>query len=377
MRRVEPALVAARRDHDPEPRHERARLERVARRGAERVAVGVDDAEVGRVGAASDVLAQRRAGSAAPARRSARAARRRARRRGARSSGTSTKRGSPYQRSRSENASFTDSASTWRYAAVLWPSAGRSKPVEDRERLQQRRPLAPRVGRVHEPAAVGPRHRRRDLGAERRHVLHGEPAAAGAVELDELPRDLALVELARAASIPPRRPAGAAAPPARAGAARRPPAGSRPPGRKTARVVSQSRPCRPIENAARGSSANPSSASSIAGAATSAKSTSPSARAPSATRRALRGRPRCPAPREARRRSAPERLERGLAPPRPEAGDAPHLVAPGRARTRIGATPPKLHMSGCTTLSTSPPATPASIALPPRSSTRAAASAAR
>src|SRR3990167_6144156 len=50
-------------------------------------------------------------------------------------------------------------------------------------------------------------------------------------------------------------------------------------------------------------------------------------------------------------------------------------VAPVRARcTRIGATPATLTMSGCTTPSVSPAATPASIALPPASSTRAAAS---
>ena len=52
-------------------------------------------------------------------------------------------------------------------------------------------------------------------------------------------------------------------------------------------------------------------------------------------------------------------------------------VSPVRARcTRIGATPATLTMSGWTTPSVNPPATPASTALPPALSTLAAASAA-
>ena len=43
----------------------------------------------------------------------------------------------------------------------------------------------------------------------------------------------------------------------------------------------------------------------------------------------------------------------------------------------IGATPAKFTYSGCTTLSAMPAATPASIALPPASSIRKPASAAR
>jgi hypothetical protein len=53
-------------------------------------------------------------------------------------------------------------------------------------------------------------------------------------------------------------------------------------------------------------------------------------------------------------------------------------VSPVRARcTRIGATPATLTMSGCTTPSVKPAATPASTALPPAESIRAPASAAR
>ncbi len=46
-------------------------------------------------------------------------------------------------------------------------------------------------------------------------------------------------------------------------------------------------------------------------------------------------------------------------------------------RTRIGATPPRLHMSAWTTAAARPAATPASTALPPASNTRAPAIATR
>ena len=66
--------------------------------------------------------------------------------------------------------------------------------LEDRERLQERRALRPRIGRVDEPAGARPRDGRRDVGDEPGQVGPRQPAAVGADEVDDPLRDLTLVE---------------------------------------------------------------------------------------------------------------------------------------------------------------------------------------
>jgi hypothetical protein len=96
-------------------------------------------------------------------------------------------------------------------------------------------------------------------------------------------------------------------------------------------------------------------------------------RARRATRRAPRA--RCTAPPRAAdarsgRRPRSSRLLRPTPPPRTAT-----TSREAAGRTRIGAMPPKLAMSACTTLDARPAATPASTALPPRRSPSVATSA--
>ena len=62
---------------------------------------------------------------------------------------------SPYHASRSANASFAPSTTVWTCST---PRNGPAKPVEQRELLQEHRPLAPRPGLEHRPVAEAERH---------------------------------------------------------------------------------------------------------------------------------------------------------------------------------------------------------------------------
>ena len=109
----------------------------------------------------------------------ARAARRRTRARAAASSGTGAE--SPYHASRSANASFAHSTTRWTCSTPR--NGAELEPVEQRELLQEHRPLAPRPGLEHRPAAEVERDRRLERGRERGQVVAASTPACASPEL--------------------------------------------------------------------------------------------------------------------------------------------------------------------------------------------------
>src|SRR5207237_8785037 len=71
---------------------------------------------------------------------------------------------------------------------------GEIEAMEQRELLEEDRPLAPGAGLAHGPAAVLVPHRRLERGAPAREVVSGEEPAAGCAEAVDRLRDEAAVE---------------------------------------------------------------------------------------------------------------------------------------------------------------------------------------
>ncbi len=160
---------------------------------------------------------------------------------------------------------------------------------------------------------------------------------------------------------------------------RRPGAGAAPPGRCTAAEVGQPASLSalfPVTYAENVESGKPRSAHSRAGATTCAKVIVPARaravhQASGEAGTTVRRSPTGISPSHFVRKNS-EVARRGYGPTPDTSKVSPELAW----CTRIGATPAKLTMSGCTTPSVSPAATPASMALPPSDRIRAAACAA-